>query len=156
LTERLSLEYEKRLRDDPACHDHATLILEFSRGSKCGGYAEALPHLADDILQRGAILYVQVSFEESLRRNRGRYRPERPDAIVGHIVPEEALARDYRDDDWSECCAGDADYLSVRGVPVPYAVLENEETVSAGQNHWLAGRLESVFERLWELERARR
>jgi hypothetical protein len=156
LNERLSLEYEKRLRDDPTCHDHTTLIVEFSRGRECNGYAEALPHLADDTLQRGAVLYVQVSFEESLRRNRGRFRPERPDDRLGHPVPEEALARQYRDDDWPKCCAGDPDYLNVRGIRVPYAVLDNEENVSAGQNEELAGRLETVFRRLWELQCSRR
>lgn len=32
LLERLSLEYHKRLRDDPTYHDHTTMIVEFARG----------------------------------------------------------------------------------------------------------------------------
>jgi hypothetical protein len=86
LIERLGLEYQKRLRDDPAYHDHATTIVEFSRGSEHGGYAQAFPHLADDFLRRAAIVYVSVPFEESLRKNRRRFNPQRPESILEHSM----------------------------------------------------------------------
>jgi len=38
LIERLSLDYQKRQRDNPAYHDHTTALVEFSRGSEHGGY----------------------------------------------------------------------------------------------------------------------
>ena len=96
LIERLGLEYQKRLRDDPAYHDNATTIVEFSRGSEHGGYAQAFPHLADDFLRRAAIVYVSVPFEESLRKNRRRFNPERPDSILEHALPDDRLQRLYR------------------------------------------------------------
>lgn len=155
LIERLSLEYHKRLRDDPMYHDHTTAIIEFARGSEHGGYAEALPHLADDLLQRAAVVYVYVSFEESLRRNRRRFEPERPDGTLGHAVPEEILRRLYGDDDWATFSAGDSDFFTVRGIRVPYVVFDNEEDVRTGKLDQLAARLEVVLGRLWELQCAR-
>jgi hypothetical protein len=155
LIERLGLEYHKRLRDDPAYHDHTTAIVEFSRGSEHGGYAETFPHLADDLLRRAAVVYVHVSFEESLRKNRRRFNPERPDSILEHSLPDEKLARLYRDDDWATFSAGDGDFLTVRSIRVPCVVFENEDDVTTGKPDLLAGRLEAVLGRLWELRRAR-
>ena len=155
LIERLSLEYHKRLRDDPMYHDHTTVIVEFARGSEHGGYAEALPHLADDLLQRAAVVYVHISFEESLRRNRRRFEPERPDGTLGHAVPEENLTRLYGDDDWATFSAGDSDFLTMRGIRVPYVVFENEDDVRIGKPDQWTAMLEAVLGRLWELQRVR-
>src|SRR5512133_2021874 len=49
LIERISLEYEKKLRDD-GYHDTHTTIIEFSRGSEHGGYASSFKHLSEKIL----------------------------------------------------------------------------------------------------------
>ena len=155
LIERLSLEYHRRLRDDPTYHDHTTLILEFARGSEHGGYAEAFLHLADDLLHRAAIVYMFVSFEESLRRNRRRFEPERPDGTLEHSVPEDVLTRLYRDEDWAKFSAADPDFLTVRGIRVPYVVFENQVHVRTGVRDQLMARLEAVLGRLWELQRAR-
>jgi hypothetical protein len=155
LIERLGLEYGKQLRDDPAFHDHTTTIVEFSRGSEHGGYAEAFPHLAKDLLRRAAVVYVQVSFEESLRKNRRRFNPERPDSILEHSLPDEKLARLYRDDDWATFGPGDSGFLTVRSIRVPTVVFPNEDDVTTGKPDLLAARLEAVLGRLWELQRAR-
>ena len=154
LIERLTLEYHKRLRGHPAYHDHTTTLVEFARGSEHGGYREAFPHLADDLLSRAAVLYVRVSFEESLRKNRRRFNPERPDSILEHALPDEKLTRIYRHDDWDEFCVGDPDFLCVRSIRVPYVVFENEDDVTTDQPDQLAARLETVLGRLWELRRA--
>ena len=155
LIERLSLECSKRLRDDPTAPEHTTTIVEFSRGSEHGGYAEAFPHLSDDLLRRAAIVYVNVSFEESLRKNLRRFNPERPDSILEHSLPDEKLTRLYRDDDWATFSAGDPDFLTVRSVRVPFVVFENEDDVTTGKPDLLAARLEAVLGRLWDLKRAR-
>jgi hypothetical protein len=155
LVERLGLEYGKQLRDDPAFHDHTTTIVEFSRGSEHGGYAEAFPHLAQDLLRRAAVVYVQVSFEESLRKNRRRFNPERPDSILEHSLPDEKLARLYRDDDWATFGVGDSGFLTVGSLRVPTVVFPNEDDVTTGKPDLLAARLEAVLGRLWELQRAR-
>ena len=155
LIARLGLEYQKRLRDDPHYHENTTTIVEFSRGSEHGGYAQAFLHLPDDLLQRAAILYVNVSFLESLRKNRRRFNPERPDSILEHSLPDEKLARLYRDDDWTEISAGEAGFITVRSIQVPYAVFENEDDVTSGEPELLEARLEAVLKRLWGLQKCR-
>jgi len=153
LIERISLEYSKRLRDDHIYHDHKTTLVEFSRGDEHGGYAEAFPHLADDLLKRAAAIYLRVSFEESLRKNRRRRNPDRPDSILEHSLPDEKLMRLYRGDDWAAFSASDPHFLSVRSIRLPYVVFENEDDVTTGKPDLLAGRLETVLGQLWELRR---
>jgi hypothetical protein len=151
LIERISLEYHKRLRDGPAYHDRATTVVEFARGSEHGGYQEAFLHLADDLLHRAAVVYVHVSFEESLRKNRRRFNPQRPDSILEHALPDEKLARLYGEDDWAALAADDSGFLTVRSIRVPYVVFENEDDVTTGKPDLLAARLETTLAQLWEL-----
>ncbi|NOY97999.1 MAG: hypothetical protein GXP40_02185 [Chloroflexi bacterium] len=150
LIERISLEYQKRLRDVDY-HENKTTLIEFSRGSEHGGYAEAFTHLSDEILTRAAIVYVNVPFEESLRKNRRRFNPDRPDSILEHGLPDEKLERLYRDDDWTDFSKPNPDFVTVRGMDVPYVVFENEDDVTTGKPEQLAARLEDVLGRLWEL-----
>ena len=154
LIERFNLEYCKRLRDDPAYHSHTTLILEFSRGSEHGGYAEAFAHLSDDILRRAAIVYVHVPFEESQRKNRRRANANRPESILEHSLPDDKLIRLYRDDDWAAFTAGDAQFVTVRSIRMPHFVFENADDVTTGKSDLLDRRLEEVLSRLWRLQRA--
>ena len=157
LIERLSLEYGKRLRDDPVYHDTVTTIVEFSRGSEHGGYAAAFSHLADDLLGCAAALYVRVPFEESLRKNRRRFNPDRPDSILEHGLPDEKMERLYRDDDWEAFSGGEElGHLRVQGMGVPYAVLPNEDDVTSGPADLLGARLVEVLGRLWRLRRGQR
>jgi len=41
------------------------------------------------MLKSAAILYVNVSFSESLRKNRKRFNPNKPDSILEHGLPDE-------------------------------------------------------------------
>lgn len=151
LIERLSLEYDKRLRDDPAYHEHTTALIEFSRGSEHGGYRVAFPHLSDEILRRAAMLYVKVSFAESLRKNRRRSNPDRPDSILEHGLSDTKMDALYRNDDWAEIAPGSNGFMDVRGIKVPYAVFENEDDVTTGKTDLLPTRLESTLIQLWNL-----
>jgi hypothetical protein len=155
LIERFGVEYHKRLRDDATYHERSTTLIEFSRGSEHGGYLEAFPHLADDILRRAAVVYVRVPYHESLRKNRRRFNPDRPDSILEHALPDEKLKRLYRHDDWDTISADDPDFLSVRSIRVPYVVFENEDDVTTNRPDLLAARLEAALGRLWELRRGR-
>jgi hypothetical protein len=155
LVERLSLEYGKKVRDDAAYHDHATTLIEFSRGSEHGGYAEAFQHVADEILERAGIVYVRVPFEESLRKNRRRFNPDKPDSILEHGLTDEKMDRLYRDDDWSLIAPAESGYLNLRGQSVPYVVFPNEDDVTTGKPEQLAARLEAVLGKLWELYQKR-
>ncbi len=151
LVERLSLDYQKRTRDDPAYHTHSTALIEFSRGSEHGGYAAAFQYLSDEILKKAAVIYVNVSLEEALRKNRRRFNPACPDSILEHGLPDEKMERLYRQDDWPVIAPGGSGFLAVRDIPVPYAVFENNDDVTTAKPDLLAARLEEVLGRLWEL-----
>jgi hypothetical protein len=153
LIERLVLEYAKKIRDDASYHDHTTALIEFSRGSQHGGYAEALQHVSDEILKRAGIVYVRVPFEESLRKNRRRFNPSKPDSILEHGLSDEKMERLYRHDDWASVAPGDSGRLIIRGQSIPYAVFPNKDDVTTGRSELLAARLESVLGKLWELYR---
>ena len=152
LIERFNVEYPKRLRDENY-HDENTLIIEFSRGSEHGGYTEAFQHLGEDILKRSAIMYVNVPFEESLRKNRRRFNPDRPDSILEHGLPDDKLERLYKEDDWREFSKSNPNFLTIRGVDVPYAVFENEDDVTTDTPSLLAERLEETLTKLWDLKK---
>jgi hypothetical protein len=151
LIERFNLEYQKRLRDHADYHAHTTLIVEFARGTEHGGYARAFSHLSDDILRRAGLVYVNVPFEESLRKNRRRFNPDRPDSILEHALPDDKLERLYRDDDWAAIGGEQPSILMLRSIQVPYAVFENADDVTTGRPEQLGNRLETVLGRLWEL-----
>jgi len=152
LIERISLEYQKRMRD----FDKDTIILEFSRGSEHGGYQRAFDHLSDEILQDVAILYIDVPWEESLRKNRRRFNPKRPDSILEHGLPDDKLEKLYRDTDWDEMTQSANGQLTLRGFTVPYAVFDNADDVTTAQGPELGRRLETVLGTLWSRYRNNR
>ena len=149
LVQRLDLDYHKRLRDDPRYHTHTTAIIEFSRGSEHGGYSEAFNNLSDELFSQAVIVYVRVSFEESLRKNRRRFNPDKPDSILEHSLPDAKLERLYRVNDWDDLTRSDPEYVTIRSQRVPYAVFENEDDVTTNKLEQLAARLESVLNSLW-------
>lgn len=152
LIERLSLDYEKWKKDGGA---EATVIIEFSRGSAHGGYHRAYKHLSADILEQAAALYIRVSFEESLRKNRQRYNADRPHSILEHGLPDEKLTRLYRKDDWDEFSAADPEFLQLPAQRVPYVVMENEDDVTSRGGTALEGRLQTCLDQLWSLYQKR-
>lgn len=155
LIERISLEHARLLRDDPAFHAERTAIVEFSRGAEHGGYREAFQHLSTGLLRRAAVLYIEVTFEESLRKNRRRFNPDRPDSILEHALPDQKLRRLYAEDDFAAFSGGDPGYLTVQGLRVPYVIFENHDDVTTGQPEQLGQRLEMRLGALWALYSAR-
>jgi hypothetical protein len=154
LIERLSLEYGKLLRDDPSYHEHSTCMIEFSRGSEHGGYTEAFQHLSEEVLTRAAILYVRVPYEESLRKNRRRFNPDKPDSILEHGLSDTKMERLYRNDDFASVAPGDSGLIEIHGLYVPFAVFQNEDDVTTDKPEQLAARLETVLGELWDLYNA--
>jgi len=150
LIERISMEYKKHQRGFADYHAEHTALIEFSRGSEHGGYRSAFQHLSDELLSRAAILYVNVSYEESLRKNRRRFNPERPDSILEHGLPDKKLERLYKEVDWEEVTAGHTDYLPINGHQVPMVVLENEPELT-NDFAKLAPALEAALAKLWSL-----
>jgi len=149
LVRRLCLEYDKHRAERP---EGSSVIIEFSRGSSHGGYRRAFQQLSTRILESAVVLYVNVSFQESLRKNRRRFNPQAPHSILEHSLPEEKLRRLYEMDDWSELSSQDFHFLSVGNVQVPYTVFENEEDYTTAGGVELGRRLALCCEQLWGLD----
>jgi hypothetical protein len=145
LIERINLEYEKTMRDFTG----DTIIIEFSRGMEHGGFGRAFDHLSEKVLSNLAILYVNVSWDESLRKNRKRFNPDRPDSILEHGLSDEKLEKLYRHSDWESLTAQNPDQLEIEGISVPYVVFENEDDVTTDMGEALGERLEKTLTKLW-------
>jgi hypothetical protein len=151
LIRRMCLEYRKLLSEDPQFHQHSTAMIEFSRGSEHGGYARAFSAFEKDVLSRAAVLSIDVSYEESLRKNRLRYNPARAHSILEHGLPDTKLERLYRENDWGKLTASDPRWLTAQGVRLPYAVMANEDDVTTARGEVLGVRLEQTLGLLWDL-----
>jgi hypothetical protein len=153
LIERIGLEYQKKLRDMEGFDEEYTAVVEFSRGKEHGGYASAFAHLPMQMVEKMAVLYIDVSWEESLRKNRKRFNPNRPDSILEHSLPDAKLERMYKEIDWKDVSTANPEYLPVQGKQVPYVVFENEDDVTTGQTEALGKRLQDRLSALWEIFR---
>ena len=123
--ERINLEYRKKLARDPAYHDKKTVLIEFARGGE-NGITEALNYLHEDILRRASLMYIKVSYEESVRKNRRRARKGEEDSILYHSLPDEKMDFYYKTNDWDKIEAADPNFIDVKGFKIPYAVFQNE------------------------------
>ena len=150
LIRRLSLDYEKITRDHPGLRSTHTVLIEFSRGSEHGGYREAYAHLSDTVLRQAAILYIDVPYEESLRKNRRRFNPDKPDSILEHGLPDSKLERLYKEVDWEQVSAAHSEIIAINGVPVPYAVFSNHDDVTTTLGPIFESRLQGVLDILWQ------
>lgn len=146
--ERLSLEYRKKIARDPHYHQKKTTLVEFARGGK-EGIAEALRFLHPEVLDRASLVYIKVSYEESVRKNRRRARKGEEDSILYHSLPDEKMEFYYRVNDWDELASKNPDFLDVKGIKVPYAVFENEPEKTLDPVK-LGDELERVMKKVWE------
>jgi hypothetical protein len=153
LIERISMDYSKRLRDRENYHADTTTLVEFSRGTEHGGYKAAYSHLSQEILEKAAIFYIDVPFEESLRKNRKRFNPAKPDSILEHGLPDAKLKRLYEQCDWEEFRGSEPEFVTVKGIRVPYVVLFNEPDVTTARDENLGNVLEDLLEKLWDLRK---
>ncbi|MBU1948736.1 MAG: hypothetical protein KJ970_06085 [Candidatus Eisenbacteria bacterium] len=153
LIEKLNLFYSKRLRDCPRYHDTHTAIFEFARGTQHGGFAEAYKYLADVVLAKANTIYINVDWEESLRKNRRRYNPDKPDSILEHALEDKKIEFLYKESEWAEFSSKDPDFLIVGDRKIPYAVFENmpEKTLDPKR---LGPHLEEVCAKLWKARRS--
>jgi hypothetical protein len=147
LIERICLEYMKFRRDHQL---NDTAIIEFSRGLEHGGYKRAFDHLNDAVLKDLAILYVDVPWEESLRKNRKRFNPDKPDSILEHGLSDEKLELLYKEIDWESIIKDQSEYISIKGYRVPYVVFDNHDDVTTGRGKALGNRLKTTLDTLWQ------
>ncbi len=148
--EKLNLAYSKALRDDPRFHEEKTAVVEFSRGGERGWRHAFHDVVSKDLLEGAAILYIHVTYEESVRKNRRRFNPERPDSILEHGLPDEKMERLYKLSDWEEFSAPHPEVLEIQGIPVPYVVLNNMPEVTDDPAK-LGPALERELGRLWKI-----
>jgi hypothetical protein len=151
LVRLLNLDYSKRLRDSSTYHEDFTTILEFSRGRQHGGYRSAFSNLNRDVLQNLCILYVDVTWEESLRKNRKRYNPDHPDSILKHGIADAKLEKLYRFIDLDELTNDNPEYLILKGFQVPYVNFQNNDDITTCGGVELYQWLKSAFDKLWGL-----
>ena len=155
LIERIGLEYQKKLRDIPNYEKEFTSIVEFSRGAEHGGYRTAFLHLSPQMLQKMAVMYVDVTWEESLRKNRKRFNPDKPDSVLEHGIDDWKMERLYKEVDWDDVSKEDPQYLTIQGVRAPYAVFDNADDVTTQRGNALGKRLEQTLKTLWTLYKKR-
>ncbi len=151
LIHRLGMDYAKLLRDNPDFHLNNSVLIEFSRGKEHGGYRSAFHNLSEKLVSRMAILYIDVSWEESLRKNKKRFNPDKPDSILQHSLPDEKMERLYKATDWSEVAPDKKGYTTIGDFQVPYVVMDNEDDVTTRGGILLSNRLENSISELWML-----
>ncbi len=149
--ERINLAYRKKVAANPKYHDSKTAIIEFARGGE-NGFGEAFSYLHEDILKRAGIIYINVPYEESVRKNRRRARPGQEDSILYHSLPDEKMEFYYKTNDWEKLTSKDPQYIEIKGHKVPYAVFENmpEKTDDPGK---LGKELEKATAKLWSIRK---
>jgi len=146
--ERINLEFQKRLARDPGFTKRETVVVEFSRGG-ARGFAEAFDHLSDEIVRRAGIVYIDVSYAESARKNRRRFDPARADSILYHSLPDAKMEFYYRTNDWDVLSGGrKRGRIRIRDTDVPFAVFDNEPERTDDPAK-LGPALEEVFQALW-------
>lgn len=137
----------------PDFYDEGTLLIEFARGIG-DGFGLSLARFHPDILRRGAILYIAVSFEESYRRNDARYRRGQEESILFHKVPDRDMYGFFRDNDWTALTGGAPDgWLTVAGIRLPFVSMPNEP--ESTDPDVLGARYEAALGRLRDLARTR-
>ena len=123
-------------------------MIEFARGGS-NGIGEALRFLHPDVLCRAALMYIKVSYEESVRKNRRRARKGQEDSILYHSLPDEKMEYYYKINDWDELERADKRFIHVKGFKIPYAVFENEPEKTLDPVK-LGNELERVTSLLWK------
>lgn len=148
--ERINLEYQKKLARDANYHDKMTTLIEFARGGENGIY-EALSYLDENILKNAVLVYIKVSYEESVRKNQRRARKGLEHSILHHSLPDEKMEFYYKVNDWDKLEAKDPDFIEVKGIKVPYAVFQNEPEKTL-DSRLIGAELERVTSKLWNIK----
>lgn len=150
--EKMNLSFAKRLARDANCLRDRTVIIEFARGGE-NGFGEAFAYLSDEILRRAVIVYINVSYAESVRRNHKRARKGLEDSILYHSLPDAKMERYYQTNDWDKLSGGKREgIIEIKNHRVPFAVFQNEPEKTNDPSE-LGPALEKVFERLWYASR---
>jgi hypothetical protein len=149
--DRMALDYKKKVLKDPAYHDKMTTLVEFARGGE-NAIHHAMTFLSDEMLSKASLMYINVPYEESVRKNRKRARPGQEDSILYHSLPDAKMEFYYKTNDWEQLTAKDPNFIEVKGHKIPYCAFENmpEKTMDPAL---IAPELERVTKKLWNLQK---
>jgi hypothetical protein len=82
--------------------------------------------LDEEIKKKAGILYIKVSYEESVRRNRKRQRKNLEHSILYHSLPDEKMEFYYKTNDWEKLTKDNPDVISFKDIKIPYVEFVNE------------------------------
>ncbi len=151
---RFNKEVKNISEENPNYYENQTLFIEFSRGGE-NAYAKAFKRLSKEILEKAAILYIKVSYEESWRRNIARYEEKKKHSILAHMATKRVMEAFYRTDDWDALSKSrSSGYIDAGGVKVPFMTVLNEPEIK--DPILLSKRYEDAMGSLHELFRNRR
>lgn len=146
---RFNHEAAARYISKPDFYRDGTVIIEFARGGN-DGYRRAIPRLSKEIIERSAILYVKVTYEESWRRNVARYEENLKHSVLAHKVPLETHTHFYKLDDWDAYTEQKLHgFIGVNGIEVPFVTMNNEPELKERDS--LAERYGPALDKLMEL-----
>jgi hypothetical protein len=146
---KINIAYQKIMAHNPAYLNDHTIIIEFARGGE-HAIAEALSHLDDEILKRAALFYIDVPYEESVRKNRARKRVGQEDSILYHSLPDEKMEYYYKTNDWEKLTAHDPQFLVAKDIRIPYVAFDNKNDLTSPGGEPLGKALEACFQQLWK------
>lgn len=142
-------EIEKKYLNNPSFYKDGTLMIEFARG-KTDGFKGSLEKFDHRILRTASILYIKVSFEESVRRNKARYKEDLAHSILSHKVAAGDMYEYFIENDWDTITSGKSyGLLNLSSIDVPFVSMNNEP--ESTDPKVLATRYETALNRLWEL-----
>ena len=150
--EKINLAFAKRLAEDPDWLSRNTAIVEFARGGE-NGIGHALSVCSDEILKRAGLVYIKVSYEESVRKNRRRFKPELAHSILYHSLPDDKMEFYYKENDWEKLTRDHPASIRISRFSVPFSVFPNEPEVTLDPEA-LGRTLEATLARLWDLTRS--
>lgn len=147
--QKMNMAFHRHLAEGD---DGKTVLFEFARGGK-DAIGHALNVISPEVLKRAGILYLQVSYEESVRKNRRRFKPELAHSVLYHSLPDEKMEFYYKENDWAQLANGLTGRIPAQGINVPYSVLVNEPEVTDSVAK-LAPALREALDQLWRLYHA--
>jgi len=147
--EKFNRDISKNYLSNPEYYNNNTLIIEFARGGT-KGYNHCLNRIAPELWKDAAIIYIDVTAEDSWRRNVARYEEKQRHSILAHMVPKETYDFHFRTHDWYDVTEKkESGFVTVSGVRVPYITMNNEPELPPGPE--IGERYRKALETLWGL-----
>lgn len=147
--EKFNREIKTRYLNDLDFYKKKTLIIEFARGGS-RTYKESLNKIDRELWENAAILYVDVTAEESWRRNVARYEENQRHSILAHMVPKETYDMHFRQTDWYDFSGNRSEgYIELHGIKVPFVNMNNAPELPPGPE--IAARYKEALDKLNKL-----